>query len=316
MNILFLRRRALGAGSIRGVIAASRGEDFVDPNQGVIRYFRDDFSVLRGTGMQRRGARAAVDRANLIVRWGSTYELGHPPGRVLNSSAAIHRVNNKRTFRETLVQEENDIVPATVSSSMDLNGVIGELPERMILRPERHAQGRQLWEVNPYDLLDTVRRHGLTHWYASEYINKVAEYRVYVANGRVLTVAQKTPENPDAVAWNVNQGGRFDVVRWDDWPLAACDASIRAFRHSGLDFGGVDVMIDAEGRCYILEINSAPSLPPLDDGRVSYRQKCMARYFNWVLRHGTDQPVHELDNGWRGFVHGAIWLPREQREAA
>lgn len=140
-------------------------------------------------------------------------------------------------------------------------------------------------------------------WYASEVIDKVAEYRVYVVSGRVATVARKTPANPDAIAWNVAQGGRFDVVRWSEWPLEACRVAMQAMSYSGLDFGGVDVMIDREGRAYCIEINSAPSLPLLSDGSISYRQKCMAKCFKYGRENIPEATRYEH---WSDVIHPAI----------
>jgi len=51
----------------------------------------------------------------------------------------------------------------------------------------------------------------------------------------------------------------FDNVRWSDWPISACVAAIFAARALGVNFAGIDVMLDAEGRPYVLEANSAPS---------------------------------------------------------
>lgn len=127
-------------------------------------------------------------------------------------------------------------------------------------------------------------------------------------SGRIITVAQKTPEDPSAVAWNVAQGGRFDVVRWDSWPLEACRVALEAFALSGLDFSGVDVMMDAEGRAYVIELNSAPSLPFLSDGSISYRQKCMAKGFMYIAEHGKEHfDMPEQYNNWRDVIHPTIW---------
>lgn len=121
--------------------------------------------------------------------------------------------------------------------------------------------------------------------------------------GRVITVAEKTPENPDAIAWNVAQGGRFDVVRWNNWNLEACRVAIEAMSYSGLDFGGVDVMVDREGRAYVIEINSAPSLPLLSDGSISYRHKVMAKGF----KYGRENiPEVTQYNHWSDVIHPAI----------
>lgn len=144
-------------------------------------------------------------------------------------------------------------------------------------------------------------------WYASELINKVAEYRVYVMSGRVVTVAEKTPDDPSAVAWNVAQGGRFDVVNWGGWPLEVCRVALEAFKHSGLDFSGVDVMVDTEGKAYVIELNSAPSLPLLSNGSISYRQKCMAKAFKYIADNGKEHfnPPSRYDH-WSDVIHPAI----------
>jgi len=144
-------------------------------------------------------------------------------------------------------------------------------------------------------------------WYASELIDKVAEYRVYVVSGRVATVAEKTPDNPDAVAWNVAQGGRFDVVRWGSWPMEVVRVALEAFKYSGLDFGGVDVMVDRDGRAYVIEINSAPSLPLLSSGQVSYRQTCMAKTFAYIMQNGKEHFASpENYDHWSQVIHPAI----------
>lgn len=144
-------------------------------------------------------------------------------------------------------------------------------------------------------------------WYASEYVRKVAEYRYYVVSGRIVSVAEKTPDNPHAVAWNVAQGGRFDVVRWGEWNMEGARVALEAFKHSGLDFSGVDVMIGPDGRAYVIELNSAPSLPLLSDGSISYRQKCMAKAFQYIMRNGKQHfPEPSRYDHYSDVIHPAI----------
>lgn len=146
-------------------------------------------------------------------------------------------------------------------------------------------------------------------WYASEFIDKVAEYRVYVGSSRVVSVARKYPDDPTQVAWNVAQGGRFEVVRWNEWPMEAIRVALEAFKHSGLDFSGVDVMVDASGRAYVIELNSAPSLPLLSDGRRSYRQTVMAKCFKYCHDESKDQfPECQQFNHWSDVQHPAVQM--------
>ena len=144
----------------------------------------------------------------------------------------------------------------------------------------------------------------ISNWcggYISDYIPKVREVRVFVAQGRVVWVAEKTPADPTAHAWNVAQGGRFDNVRWSEWPIKACVAAIWATRALNVDFAGVDVMLDAEGNPYVLEANSAPSQTS------PYRQMCSAKAFKWMYDNGKE-PIHYRTGTltWKELIHPAI----------
>jgi glutathione synthase/RimK-type ligase-like ATP-grasp enzyme len=235
-------------------------------------------------------------------RWGCTANL--PEGyTVVNTSEAIHQVNEKTSFRKLLQEDKPDIVPQTWFNSNDvpnldnINGAVWSV----IVRPHKHAQGKQLYLCsNVRDLAEAVQRCGVGY-YISEYIPKVAEYRVAIVSGRAVWVAHKTPADANAIAWNVARGGRFDNVAWGDWPLKVVKTAIEGFNLSKLDFGGVDVMVDAEGKCYILEINSAPSLTS------PYRQECMGKAFQYIIENGKARiPLIEAKGGYRKFIHPAV----------
>ena len=274
MSIVLVRRNKLGRGSCNGIAAA-----------------------LVAQGVQARVVRnwipeemAAIQHdEDLVVRWGCTSTLPGVPHRLLNPAAAIHWCSDKRAGRLAM-QEAGVPVPQTWGdlesfdadeAVMDHRGVvIGDF----VVRPRTHAQGRNLLVVRAGSSLMTAEAFEEEHGqvYIARLIPKVAEYRFFIMHGRVVWCARKTPGNPDDVAWNVARGGRFDNVRWEDWPLGAAKACIQAALVSGTDFCGVDVMIDAEGQPYVLEVNSAPSQTS------PYRQGCVARALKYVLENGRD----------------------------
>lgn len=247
---------------------------------------------------------AGVD---LVIRWGTTSNV--PVNNVLNTAAAIHTVGDKAGFREVLMDDWRSgplgqpkgpapLCPFTWFEGPDRPGP-PDYP--LVVRPKVHAQGKHVYLVNNAQELATAAARCGAGWYASSYINKVAEYRVAFVQGRVAWVANKTPGNPQDVAWNVARGGRFDNVLWGDWPLKAVKFAREAFLLSGLDFGGVDVMVDAEGQPYILEINSAPSQTS------PYRQECVAKCFGWVMANGKALiPVTGARGDWKKFIHPAL----------
>ena len=266
-----IRRRKLGMSSVKGICAAS---------QTGIKWARNDLGI-------------PLD--NVYIRWGCTANVP-PPAKVINCAKAIHRVNDKLEFRRTL--DEHELCPATWFDQRD----VLKIGKGIVIRKRKHAQGRGLWLVHTHEgLARRCDKLGEGNYYLSEYIPKVAEYRVFVVSGRAVCVAQKTPANKDDVAWNVAKGGRFDNVRWDEWNLKAVRIAIEGFKLSKLDFGGVDIMVDKDGGCTILEINSAPSLTS------PYRQQCMAKALDYIVVNGQgDIPLINKKGGYLKFIHPSV----------
>lgn len=240
---------------------------------------------------------AITQPISYLFRWGCTSsvsELGlTAPAHTVNSAESIQWCSNKRVGRLEM-QAAGVPVPQTWASESFSRYEEGEF----VARPSTHAQGRNL--VHGPAAMITLYPGG----YVSRKIDKVAEYRVFVAQNRAVWVAQKTPGNPDQVAWNVAQGGRFDNTRWDDWPKRVIQAALAASKVSGTDFCGVDVMVDAGGNPYVLEVNSAPSQTS------PYRQQCVAKVFDYIIANGKaafDDVADSPRRTWKSYIHPALW---------
>lgn len=288
MTVIILRRPKLGRAT-KHVVEFSQSLAQESGGQAIAKVCRND--------------KPLPDNLSLVIRWGTTSNVDCR--NVVNSAEAIHRVNDKAGFRSLLMAHHmagNDLLcPWTFGQAQmdpeDQNGPAWPV----VVRPRTHAQGKHVYLCNNYNELDAATSRCGLGWYASTYIAKVAEYRVTFVQGRVVWVAKKTPGDPNAIAWNVARGGRFDNVRWDDWPLRAVRVAREAFVLSGLDFGAVDVMVDADGRPYVLEINSAPSQTS------PYRQECMAKAFNYLIANGKEAiPVTQERGGYRKYGHPAV----------
>src|SRR3990167_80396 len=223
--VYLVRRKKLGKTSCKAIAALS--------TKG-IEVYRSDRPLPRGGGGE----------GDIIFRWGYMGKVP-PGGKVINQAEAIALVADKRGFR--LLLQEQDLCPDTW---FERDAV--KFP--CVVRPATHHQGRNLWLCRtPEELKPVVDR--LPSWYASTFIDNDAEFRVFIVSGLVVAVAQKFPQTPDAIAWNVFQGARFENVRWRGWPTDVIRAAQKAFNLSGLDFGGVDVMVKGEEE-YVLEINA------------------------------------------------------------
>lgn len=278
MNAFILRRRKLGRTSCKEIAANSK----------------------HGIGVVRNDA--AIPAADVVFRWGTTSNVPKAVNQIIvNEARAIHWCADKKGGRLEL-QEKGVPVPETWSVDTFMRLDPAHYPNyKFVLRRAKHAQGKDLWAGTYKETIDSIRYNQVNDGYVSRLIDKVAEYRVFVCQGRVVWVAKKTPGNPDQVAWNVAQGGRFDNVRWGDWPLDVCAAGINAALVSGADFCGVDVMIDAEGKPYVLEVNSAPSQTS------PYRQQCVAKAFDYIVRKNNKGLIKcERFYKWSDIIHPAL----------
>lgn len=285
MTAILLRRRKLGRGSCLGIQAAS----------------------TKGLQVVRNDTAQWPNDLTYVFRWGCTSTIPNRDGViVVNKAEAIHWCSDKRQGRLDM-QAAGVSVPKTWDWDdwRDLlNGQEGFDQQRFVARPSRHAQGRNIAVGNGVSIYDQTRGQAIyMNGYVSELINKVAEYRVMVIQNRVAWVAKKTPGNPDQVAWNVAQGGKFENVRWGDWPMAVVKEALAAAKVSGCDFCGVDVMVDAEGKAFVLEANSAPSQTS------PYRQSCVAKCFDYIVEKGKEHfPDVNFSprTTWKSTIHPAL----------
>lgn len=274
----------------------------------LLRRARKDKTTCEGiANVSSQGLRShRVDRrlrepVDMLFRWGCIVPL---PSKVdVNSAEAIHWCNDKRQSRLDM-QREGVSVPETWTEEEFVEEHRED--EMYVVRPRTHTQGRNLQLMDN----DAIMAYGLTGVYAGGYISrlisKVAEYRVMVVCGRVAWVASKTPGNPEDIAWNVDQGGRFDNVRWGEWPMAVVKEALKAMAVGDVDFGGVDVMVTAGGKAYVLEINSAPS------HESEYRTLCTAKCFDYIINNGREHlPEPERFRSWKNVIHPALWTRQE-----
>ncbi len=103
-----------------------------------------------------------------------------------------------------------------------------------------------------------------------QYVKKKDEYRVHLGRHSdsdcVIAVQRKAKRNDipsEDVNWQIRNHHNGFIYKRDgvDPPQAVMDAASRCFNETGLDFGAVDVIWNAQQeKAYVLEINTAPGL--------------------------------------------------------
>ena len=279
---LILRRKKLGLGSCKGIKEASTTG---------LGYIRNDLMID-----------ADFEGVDYVFRWGCTSTV--PVKHVVNTAEAIHTVNDKSGFRMKLLSDADSIIytPNTTTCLAEAKKLLEFGP--VFIRPRKHSQGKKYALTSKESFIEEAFNKIGDGSYATTYLDKKSEFRVFVCQGRVVWVANKIPENPEDVVWNVAQGGVFENVSWGNWNLEVTRAAVEAVRVAGLDFGGVDLVVDTKGSVWIIEINSAPSQTS------PYRQSCTAKAFDYICENGKE--TMKLNNNyspdnWRHFIHPAIW---------
>lgn len=216
---------------------------------------------------------------NIVVRWGNRIEAILTNAIVYNKAKNIELATNKFLARKTMLENgvSCPILYYPTIDNLDL------LKYPVIARPYYHAKGKNFIVLNDKielrNFIDT-NKNSLDSWYYSEFIDKIKEFRIHVAHGRILNYLEKPNPNNGNLAWNRAQNGQaFSNVKWSDYNNIICYESIKAINSLGLDFGGVDIMLDNKGRAYVLEVNTAATLASSE-----YSMERYAMYFDWLCK--------------------------------
>ena len=205
-----------------------------NPNKGV--YLKDDFKTILTTKYD-----PYHNYGEPLLCWGCSIPNG--VNTVLNNTS-FGKISNKPVFRR-LMEESEVRIPKTyyVPEKIVFEG------KKYIGRPSYHRSGQNLRVVFDQKSLEESVKLGDTYW--SEYIPKDRELRVFVGFGRVWAQSEKFIEDKSQVAWNYEQGGHFDILKWGDWSPRACYMSLLASKVSGLVIGSFD-LIHYENKWYML----------------------------------------------------------------
>lgn len=241
-----------------------------------------DIQVMRDTNIPR-----AARIEGTVVRWGSRWN--GQAEKVVNSAEAVSTARDKRLSRAKL----GDLAPATWVRRADV-----KLP--CVIRPRRHHAASKFFTCRTPDAArSAIARCGIG-WYASELVEKAREFRVFVFQGHIVAVSERFPADASQVAWNLAMGGRLVNCKFAAWPIHVLRASIEACAKLDLDFGAVDVAIDANnGNAVVFEVNTAPGL------RNPYTIERIATCFLYADEVDEPLSIPEGDR-WKDYIHPAL----------
>ena len=233
-----------------------------------------------------------------VIRWGCTAHVaakGANGPKTINKKSAIGETVNKGTFRSKVAEIGH--APKTWRNVEDwFLEFEPALP--VIIRPLFHQRSEGLFFCKTADEVKAAVKKIGPEYYISEYIAKTKEWRVFVAQGRVMIVAEKLPKDRKAITWGCVEDGELDYQYWNDWNPALVKCAVESFNLSKLDFAAIDVM-EKDGKFYFLEANTAPEV-------WRYYGETFGKVFTHMINVNRERiPVVSFDN-WKDCIHPAL----------
>jgi hypothetical protein len=204
---------------------------------------------------------------DLIINWGNT--SGYPPGvhgfmnqpicHFINDPDDIRNASNKLKFFELV--KDLGLTPRFWTNVEDIPDDAFPIVCRTVL--SGHSGDGIVIANSRSDLVSAPLY--------VQYVKKKDEYRVHLGRSSdtdttIIAVQRKAKRNDvpsDSVNWQIRNHHNGFIYKRDgvNPPPSVVDAARRCFVETGLDFGAVDVIWNAQKeQAYVLEINTAPGI--------------------------------------------------------
>jgi glutathione synthase/RimK-type ligase-like ATP-grasp enzyme len=187
-----------------------------------------------------------------VIHWDSRKDVRGD--EVVNSPEAVKLSRNKKKTRKIL----DELAPLTLFTLKDIQDSFFA-PYPIVIRPGRHYGGNNFFLCN--DIREVkIAIKKCKNWYATEFIDKDREYRVFIYKGEPIKVVRRLPPENDGDIWNANQGGSSVRVKVASWPRKVVELAVIAAKRIGLGWAAVDIItVDDYGQ-WVLELNTAPGI--------------------------------------------------------
>jgi len=219
-------------------------------------------ALAQEDGIKRCVVGKGIKPTDILVNWGSSKPIDLPKGcdTILNDPVRVKLASNKLDFFEYLFGPEcPDPFIKTVEWTDSQNLAEQWVGDGYIVVARTKLTGHSGDGIIIVEKGEAIPDAPLY----TKYIFKEKEYRVHVANGKVIDTQRKI-KDPDreVVTWKVrSHANGFLFARNGIDPDHARDQlATAAVNALGLHFGAVDIIQDKAGVLYVLEINTAPGL--------------------------------------------------------
>ncbi len=109
------------------------------------------------------------------------------------------------------------------------------------------------FDGNGVRLVGSIDDLGEGPWYLQEYVPNDRDFRVFVLDGEAVGAISRVS---DSLTHNIHQGGVGKPIEIDAEMRAVAEAAAQAV---GIEYCGVDLLIDGQGEYTVLEVNGTPN---------------------------------------------------------
>jgi len=199
---------------------------------------------------------AAGSFEQVTLRLGVLHALREHGVPVYNTARAIERTVDK-SMTSMLLRKTGIATPATWVTEQLAQARATLMREaahghRLVLKPLFGSQGKDLRRLAAGDELPAAEVYGGV-FYLQRFVEAECDYRVFVIAGQAVAAMARR-----GAGWvhNVALGARCEPVALDEDLRQLAQRAVHAI---GMDYAGVDIMRDRDGRACVIEVNGIPA---------------------------------------------------------
>lgn len=182
--------------------------------------------------------------------------------KVYNTGRAVERTVDK-AMTSFLLRHHGVSTPDTwvCESRHEAERIVSQENSRrmgLVIKPLFGSQGDGVRLIKPGDKLPVPMQHHVDGlYYLQRYVDSGEgqwhDHRVFVIQGKAIAAMMR-----HGASWvnNVALGGRCEAVSLSGELVALAEAASKAV---DIDYCGVDIIRDQDGKAYVLEVNSIPA---------------------------------------------------------
>lgn len=217
-----------------------------------LKFFLKRQNILEFDAFVFRGMTKHLSQALLLAAY-----LKENKKIVLDERLATERYITSKISSSIKFNRAGLPIPRTIQplSREDIELSAKKLGYPLIVKKQMSSKGRGVMLVKNFKQLnELLKNEDLSLLFLQQYIISNFDIRILVLGSRVLGAMKRTAKKGDFRS-NVAQGGTAETYLLNK---KLKKLALKAAKASGNELAGVDIMIDAKNKPYILESNRAP----------------------------------------------------------